>query len=86
MARGNLNTIQQTQTAQLSGGVFAKKIITTDVSVRTDGHLLMTDSHGNAVDSGISATGISAGTSATPILDSSADPIYDSIGDWIFPG
>lgn len=84
MARGNLNIIQQTQPAQLSGGSFATKLVTTDATARIAGHLLKWDAHGNAVDSG-SSTGGGSGV-GTPILDASGNAIFDSSGEWIFPG
>lgn len=87
MPRGNLNTITQTQPAQLSGGSFATKLITTDNSARVTGNLLKSDAHGNVVDAGVSASGISSGTtSATPILDDSGIPIFIETGEWVFPG
>lgn len=81
--RGNINTIDQTQTGLLSGGASARQIVTTAAVTKTPGNLLAWDAAGNASDSGI--TGISS-ASGTPILDASGNPIFDADGNWIFPG
>jgi hypothetical protein len=80
--RGNINTIDQTQIAQLSGGTAATKFITTNNSTRTAGHLLMSDASGNAVDAGVDVSGVGGGGTGT----THAEILTDGSGNFIFAG
>jgi hypothetical protein len=60
-SRGNLDTIDQTQVRELSGGTHATQFMTTDGSALATGNILTVDANGNVVDSGIAATATETG-------------------------
>lgn len=77
MARGSI-ALDQVAAVNIQGD--GTRLATTDGTYAT-GSLPMYDSTGTLVNSGI---GASSSGAATPILDSSGNPIFDSAGDWIY--
>lgn len=83
--RGNFHLIQQSMQSLLSGGAHAIQAVTTDLSAKPVGYLVMFDTDGNLVVSSVIAASISGGhgTHAEILMDSSG-PILESGGGYIY--